>query len=280
MAQHQTIIKPRGKDWQHKVLMSLSKSKDFPTRLRILGLLKRVFNLDLLKYETPSGLKLLIDFDDWVQTQIYYHGNYEPVSLALFKRIARNSRVILDLGAHIGQYALECAQDDKDQSKEIFAIEVNPKTFTYLLNNIQINKFRQVKPILGALSESNEILNISIPAYWNMGNTQISKTDEGLDSFSSASFNIYDLTKKYNLKTIDLVKLDVEGQEFNILVSFFKIGIYPRYVMFEFIPDAFSDANKVIALLKENGYEIRDVEGSMYFDGHSVLEQNLIGEKI
>jgi hypothetical protein len=136
MNANQTIIRRKGRGWQHRLLMSLVKTKDFPARLRLFNSLRNIFNLGLLGYETPSGLRLLIDFDDRVQSQIYYHGNYEPLSVALFKRLAKEAEVIFDLGADIGQYALECAQDDIGKLKQIFAVEVNPKTFTYLLNNI------------------------------------------------------------------------------------------------------------------------------------------------
>jgi FkbM family methyltransferase len=150
----------------------------------------------------------------------------------------------------------------------------------YINLNIQINGFSQIKPILGALADGNDILNIHIPAYWNMGSTQISNSQEGLDGFLCASFNIKDLIKKYQLKGIDLVKLDVEGQEINIISSFFKNGIYPAYIMFEFIPEAFEGATEVIALLMANNYEIRDIVGASYAGTKSVLEQNLIAKKV
>jgi tRNA G37 N-methylase Trm5 len=143
-----------------------------------------------LKFTTPSGLKLLLDVTDWVQSQIYFFGNYEAKSVALFKKLSVDAAVIFDIVSHIGQYALECAREDIAMSKQIFAIEVNPKTFTYLLNNIQINKFSNVKPFLGAIASSPVILNINIPAYWNMGNTQINEHDgiNGFDNYLAASF--------------------------------------------------------------------------------------------
>jgi FkbM family methyltransferase len=276
----QTIINVKGRAWQHKLLMSIVKSKEFPMRLRLFGILRRLFNLELLMYRTPSGLKLVLDFNDWVQSQIYYHGSYEELSVSLFKRLAKKAEVILDIGAHIGQYALECAQDDINKVKRIYAIEVNPKTFTYLLNNVQINEFTQVGTILGAVYDSNELLNIDIPAYWNMGNTQISNSETGLDSFTSASFTMGNLINKYQLANVDLVKLDVEGYELNIIKSFFAENVYPRNILFEFIPSHFAGARDVINLLTENGYEIRDITGEIYNGKNDVLEQNLIAIKI
>src|SRR5262249_11882780 len=147
---------------KHRVLSRIAHSKEFPSRLRLFNLAKKIFTLDLLLSETPSGLKLLLDITDWVQYQIYFYGNYEGKSVTLFKDLSKNASVVFDIGAHVGQYALECAQDDKEQTKQIFALEVNPKTFAYLLNNIQLNKFKNVTPVLGAVGTSPDIYNISI----------------------------------------------------------------------------------------------------------------------
>ena len=274
-----SIITPKGKRWKHNVLMSIVKAKEFPTRLRLFHILRRALNVDLLLYKTPSGLNLLLDFNDWVQSQIYYHGNYEKLSLAAFKDLAKESKVILDLGAHIGQYALECAQEDKAKEKQIIAVEVNPKTFTYLLNNIQINDFTQVKPVLGALYNDKSIVNIGIPAYWNMGNTQISSEDSQFDSFYSASLNVHELLRRFNLTQVDLVKMDVEGQELNIINDFFDNKVYPANIIFEFIPTHYDSAQSVVQLLRKNGYEIRDIHGQLYGNTDSVTEQNLIAKR-
>lgn len=279
MIPKQTILTARGRNWQHRLLMSLVKRKDFPTRLRILHFLRRAFNLGLLKYETPSGLQLLLDFDDYVQAQIYYNGNYEPLSVSVFKKLAKDAHVIMDLGAHIGQYALECAQDDIEKSKRILAVEVNPKTFTYLMNNIQLNSFSQVVPVLGALSNGGGLVNIDIPAYWNMGNTQIAKDEVGTNNYVSASLTIKEMADKYQLKAVDLVKLDVEGHEMTILEGFFDCGLRPLHIMFEFIPDIFQEAMAVVDLLRSKGYEITDVMGGAFKVGNHVIEQNLIAKR-
>ena len=132
----QLIIPTKGAQWKHQILSKIAKSKEFPSRLRLYNLLKYVFNINLVKTSTQSGLVLLLDIADWVQYQIYFYGNYERKSINLFKILSNKAQVIFDIGAHVGQYALECAQLETNKNKHIFAIEANPKTFTYLLNNI------------------------------------------------------------------------------------------------------------------------------------------------
>lgn len=273
----ESIIKVPGAQWKHNLLYRLAISKEFPSRLRIQNLIRKFWGLDLLKYTTPSGLKLVLDVNDWVQYQIYLHGNYEKQSVQLFKRLAKNSSVIFDIGSHIGQYALECAQDAPSLGKKIFAIEVNPKTFTYLLNNIQINMFGNIKPILGAVGSSKNVVNINIPAYWNMGNTMISQESEnlGLDNYLVATLSLPNLLDTYGISNIDLIKIDVEGQEFSVFKELFSRNIFPKDIIFEYIPEAFKEAESLINLFSDNGYVIKDINNLEFIGQENIPEQNL-----
>src|SRR4051812_46891418 len=111
------IINTKGSLWRHRLLNWIAAHKEFPTRLRLFNVIKKLFKLDLLLFRTPSGLSLLLDISDWVQYQIYFFGNYEIESLNLFKELSQNATVIFDVGAHVGQYALECAHADTTQEK-------------------------------------------------------------------------------------------------------------------------------------------------------------------
>jgi FkbM family methyltransferase len=277
-----SIVNIPGRNWQQNVLSKLAGSKEFPSRLRIINSLRKLWGLNLLKCSTPSGLQLLLDVTDWVQSQIYYFGNYELKSVALVKSLAQDASVIFDIGSHIGQYALECAQGDIAKVKKIFAIEVNPKTFSYLLNNIQLNQFTNVKAVLGAVTSGPGVVNINIPAYWNMGNTQINADmeDAGFDNYLAASFSIISLLKKYNLQHIDLIKIDVEGHEADVMNSLFQEGIFPSNVIFEYIPSIFEQSSEVVALFEANGYAIKDIEGNPYQGQEKVPEQNLWAQKV
>ncbi|HEY9003105.1 MAG TPA: FkbM family methyltransferase [Mucilaginibacter sp.] len=281
MDQEIRIINTKGKHWKHRVLSGIASSREFPTRLRLFNLTKKLFGLDLLLSKTPSGLTLLLDISDWVQYQIYFYGNYEGKSITLFKDLSKNASVVFDIGAHVGQYALECAQDDKEQTKQIFALEVNPKTFAYLLNNIQINKFKNVTAVLGAVGTTPDIYNINIPAYWNMGNTQIDEHSNhtGLDNYLVASFSIPALLKKCSLPHVDLIKIDIEGHELGVFQNLFSENIYPENIIFEFIPDVFEQANELVQLLRQHNYTLKDMDGNLYAGQTSVPEQNLWAQR-
>jgi FkbM family methyltransferase len=275
------IIEIKGSIWKHRLLNWLARHKEFPARLRLFNLLKKALRLDLLLCSTPSGIHLLADISDWVQYQIYFYGNYEAQSVALFRELSTQASVIFDVGAHIGQYALECANVSSGHDKKIFALEVNPKTFTFLLNNIQLNQFSDMIPVMGAVASQQGIMNIHIPAYWNMGNTQIDaeKKEVGFDNYLASAYRLPDLLEMYKIEHIDLMKMDLEGHELGILSDLFSAGVYPNHLILEYIPDVFVQCADMITLLETNNYLITDVNGNPFDNGQSLPEQNLWARK-
>lgn len=272
----ETIIPSKGSKWKHTILNKIAKSREFPMRLRIFHMLKSWLNIDFLRSKSASGVSLLLDISDWVQYQIYFYGLYEDQSLKLFKSLAQDAEYILDVGAHVGQYALEAAHDDISKSKQIFAIEANPKTFTYLLNNIQLNDFSQVKAVLGAISNQNQIVSINIPSYGNLGNTQILRTGANKDiNYYIATYAIGLLLESQKIPRIDLMKIDIEGHEYPFFQSMFEEKIFPKKIIFEYIPTVFQDINLCVELLKVNGYSIFTIDNEPFIGQPNVPEQNL-----
>ncbi len=276
------LIPIKGATWKHRILERIAKSKEFPTRLRLFHGLKSILHIDLLLRKTPSNVNLLLDVTDWVQSQIYFYGNYENDSISLFKELAIKSHTIFDIGAHIGQYALEAAKMDVEKKKQIFAIEANPKTFSYLLNNIQLNDSYQITPVLGAVAEKHELANMNIPAYWNMGNTQLGQPSENttIDNYLISTFNFRTLLQKYEITIIDLIKIDIEGHEYGFFKDLFEHQLFPEHILFEYIPEVFSQAHELVNLLIDHKYQLTDIYGKPYLDNQTVPEQNLWAKKL
>jgi FkbM family methyltransferase len=272
------LIPIQGANWKHYFLNKLARSREFAMRLRIFNISKKLLNINLIKANTNSGVELLLDISDWVQYQIYFYGNYEQKSVNLFKKLSLQSEVILDVGSHIGQYALEAAKLDQTKSKRIFAIEANPKIFAQLLNNIQINQFHQIKPILGAVSDKHSLTEIYIPDNGNLGNTQIgvSKTAENIDSYFISTYKLQTLMAQQNLDKIDLMKIDIEGHEFIFFENLFIDKIFPSKIIFEYIPAIFPQIKDCVILFEKNNYKIFTINEEAFRNEEKVPEQNLL----
>jgi len=122
--------------------------------------------------------------------------------------------VFLDVGAHVGHWALRLA----GKASQVFAVEANPETASMLRRNIAVNDIRNVSVLQMAAWDEAAALMLSDPAHQLAGGSTRVLPDitgerdgtvwgEPLDS-------VGDLVLSPRL---DLVKLDVEGADLHAL---------------------------------------------------------------
>jgi FkbM family methyltransferase len=137
---------------------------------------------------------------------------------------------VLDIGAHVGIYTLWAARRVGDEGL-VVAFEPNPLAFRWLVNNIELNKVRNVKAVPYALGD--EICrSVLYVAGENIGASSLIKnhlTNNPSGKYPIiGSFSIQVLTLDYiidrsitivgrSLGHIDLAKIDVEGYEMRVL---------------------------------------------------------------
>ena len=80
--------------------------------------------------------------------------------------ISSANEVVVDMFAGIGYFSIPIAKHSKP--KKVFSIEKNPVAFDYLKENIELNKLRNVEPILGDCREAalNNIADRVIMGYF------------------------------------------------------------------------------------------------------------------
>ena len=66
--------------------------------------------------------------------------------------IAKKSEIVVDMFAGIGYFSLPLAKFSK--AKRIYAVEMNPVSFHYLLENIKLNKLNNITAIKGDCSQA------------------------------------------------------------------------------------------------------------------------------
>jgi FkbM family methyltransferase len=70
------------------------------------------------------------------------------------------SETFVDVGANVGSYTLNAANEYKDKRVKIIAIEAHPGNFKALCRNIEINNFTNVKTINKAVSDHKGIISL------------------------------------------------------------------------------------------------------------------------
>ena len=153
----------------------------------------------------------------------------------------KDAKVVLDIGANEGFYTLRTKEINPNCT--IIAVEPVPITFKYLKNNISKNKLKNVHLINKAVSSKKDKITIEfVEGLSSLSGANLKKTIKPLfiKKTKTISKEVYEETKemlkniksikvntisgdnifkKYKLKQVDLMKIDVEGNELDVLKS-------------------------------------------------------------
>lgn len=183
-------------------------------------LVKHLPKVGLVKRRLPNGKNLMLTGrgDDWISNQVFWRGwrGYEPEMCSLFYDFASNARITLDVGAHVGFYALLAGHANSAAS--VFAFEPVPATFERLARNLSLNSLSNVTLMQCAVGNSDAI----VPFY---------KGDQEIPCSAGSSFEFYKpwagemltiqvtsvsgdrFLEARGLSGLDLVKIDTESTE-------------------------------------------------------------------
>jgi len=78
-----------------------------------------------------------------VEKIMWSKGNHKE-RIRLISKV-KPKEIIVDMFAGIGYFSIPLAK--KSKAKRIYSVELNPVSFSYLLDNIKLNKTRKIKPI-------------------------------------------------------------------------------------------------------------------------------------
>jgi len=135
-----------GVNMLHKLEIRPSKLPGSKYLFRVLSLMVRNLTVEI------EGLHLTGSF--WHRREIWKlrEGRYERFTMQLFKEALAPGMVVCDIGAHIGIYSLLAAQHVGREGR-VYAFEPDPRTFPYLVRNIEQNGFSNIIiPIKKAVS--------------------------------------------------------------------------------------------------------------------------------
>jgi len=186
----------------------------------------------------------------------------------------------VDIGAHIGLISLSVAIE-RPGTKNIHCFECNNITFGHLYNNMK--QHSKVNLYNFALGDTNKLCNMIVNNY-NSGCTHINSTTEtdgskqlysysyleGLDksiySNNTVQYSVVPLDSVSFNNKVSVVKIDVEGYEYYVLLGAKKfLKEHQPILIIEIAKD---NLQKVDTLLRDYGYML-----SMYLGDENYLYQ-------
>ena len=235
--------------------------------LKILGSLVRILRFlcvprKLICGNLEDSLRYFFNpFECMQGVLVYLTGNYgiggELIAQRLFKILSMRSRVVIDIGAHYGFYTLIAAKYCKGV---VYAFEPSMDNFKILKRNVEENSLNNVKLYRIALGDQCLEALLAIPKHGMSGENTLTNPKKALKSEKVLVKRFDDIALSEGLKSVDLVKIDVEGFELRVLKGFgdylskansIICEIHPRMMLR--IGDNVSDIYK---LLMNHGFRI------------------------
>lgn len=180
----------------------------------------------------------------------YYEVETRKKIYEILKNIDPENDIFVDIGAHIGRYVVELSK----YFNKIVAFEPNPYIFKLLKCNTILNNIEDKVDLYNyALSDRDSETYFKVN-YFNDGTSKIvNGPGEDVIKIQCKKFDDFDI----DLKKVKLILIDVEGHEYQVLKGM-KNGLkeLPKgcSIILE-IHDNDPNKDKVIELLKENGFE-------------------------
>lgn len=161
--------------------------------------------------ETRNGVKIKIrvnSTDLMAFTHVWLLHEYGRSGFEI-----RDTDIVIDVGAHIGLFALFSSQFCKNG--KIYCFEPVKENFDLLESNLKLNSIRNVVAINAAISTNNGIVTM----YLDEDESGHSMYGTGIKQIQVKSFSLQDVFDSNKLKKCDFLKIDCEGEEYKIIDS-------------------------------------------------------------
>jgi FkbM family methyltransferase len=213
-----------------------------------------------------DGIRLKLDFSQMIDVAVYLR-RFEPEIVSAIERYARPGYTVVDIGANTGMHALPFAKK-VGQDGRVYAFEPTDYAFSRLRENMSLNPHLQVDAFKVALSDENiDSLKIDYRSSW--------RTDGVVEKHSSVvAVRVFDQwMSEFGGRRIDILKIDVDGNEFPILNGAKRTLEMDRPLIFiEIGPWHFQSAERnPLTLLSGIGYRFWDAK-SMTETSRTALE--------
>lgn len=163
-----------------------------------------------------KGVKFLYQNKELINLKIALVGAHEYEITEFFLNNLRESYNFLDVGANIGYYTLIAAK--RLNRGQVIAIEPSEINFCALEKNIKLNNLTNILVIRKiAWRESGQELAMRIQNPFNLGSIKVA--GDGAIECRARTISIDDLVRKLRLRRADVVKIDVEGAEYEVLLG-------------------------------------------------------------
>lgn len=179
--------------------------------------------------------------------------------------------VFFDVGANSGYFSLLCASLAKKGS--IHSFEPVPKTYKNFVRSISLNNIHNIFPNNLCIGAKEGYVTFYIATHSDVSSLKKTSFQESSRKIRSRMTTLSSYCKKRNIKKIDIMKIDTEGNEKDILMSSKKLLMqYKPILIVEF-------SNKTTESFGYHPNELYDYLSQLGYRIYAFKEHKLIPQK-
>ncbi|MCD6403899.1 MAG: FkbM family methyltransferase [Nanoarchaeota archaeon] len=184
-------------------------------------------------------------------------GLREPLFQFMFTKMLNKKDILFDIGANLGIYSVLASF----KCKKVYGVEPNPLAFSYLCNNLKINKIKNVLAFPVALGSKDGVAKFLVDVNWNWSQVLHKNTHRHNNVISVQMCTPLSLIVEKALAFPNVVRMDVEGYEYIILNQMHKDDMLKHVdkLFIELHPTVLGRRKtiRIIKLIEDNGLELK-----------------------
>jgi|SRR3989344_374519 len=180
---------------------------------------------------------------------------YEPETTRLVRDLLKPGMTFIDIGAHIGYFTRLAAQRVGEEG-HVYAFEPDAKNRALLVENTK--RFGNVMVRDEAVTDHDGVVAFYRVRESTGCHSTIAQNDAERSEVPAMKLDTFAAQNK--TQKIDIIKMDVEGGEWNALSGMMNTLRSVRHLVIEYNPDALlranADSEKLLRTLREKGFSI------------------------
>jgi len=183
-----------------------------------------------------NNLRFKLDINDHIAYNFFINEKWNDIPIKIAKKIGFNKNdIFVDIGANTGLVSVPFANEFDCC---VIAVEASQKNGEFLKKNISDNNLN-IKPVIKFLSSDKTELKTKLFSF-NGNNGAKSFYENWNPSLSKTEYEIVENTtldhelKDYQIDKIKIIKLDIEGYEFEVLKNFKLLNQIKAVIVFEY----------------------------------------------
>ena len=204
--------------------------------------------------------------DRFIINEVWIHKSYNPKGFEI-----KSNDIVVDIGAHAGIFTILASYFAKQG--QVYAFEPFKENYNLILENINLNKVKNLKVFNKAVSDKSGRLKFYVSTSKNKGQNSIHKLGESQKEIRVDKISFKDFLR--TIPEIDFLKIDCEGAEYEILFSLAKKELQKiKKISMEFHNYGKYAGEDLARFLHKNNFKIRLIKDGKQFGRIYAMNKN------